>query len=319
VGLLPLALVAACAAAADRMPRAASAGDARALVGHGEGATPTEAHAAALADLAAQVRARVWARTRRLAQAGVEADRVWGSVRASQEIEVETRLVYAELARRQRVHLDEAGRASVILVLGRAEWAARRRAEVAEEARLVLGEIGRRSTAPSVVRWHALGRAVAAARVWRAAEEEASTIDPSSGDATPTIDQALAALLTARDAQARGLECVVRIEGDAALQAVAAAACGASPTPSLLGAPASDAHRLLVRGRVVRTLVGDAGLVFAESRAVLVLEGDGRTLETLVVGGPAVRRGHLDAARARAAADSALLALTQAELEARFR
>lgn len=313
--LLPVLLLAACAGGAGRPSRAAWAADARTLVGHGEGATPAEAHAAALADLAAQVRARVSARTHRLARAEASSNRVWGSVQASQEIDVDARLEHAELARRRRLAVNELGRSSVVLVLDRAAWAARHRAQVEEESRLVARPIG---GAP-VVRWHALGRAVRAARACRNAEQEAATMDPASGDATPAIDDALAAILAARDAQARGLECVVRIEGDAALQEVAAAACGASPTPSVLGAPASDAHRLLVRGRVERTRVDDEGLVFVQSRAVLVLEGDGRTLETLVLGGALTRRGHLDAARASAAADAALLALVQAELEARFR
>lgn len=318
-------LFAACGAARRSGAHAVRAGDARTLVGHGEGATTTEAHTAALADLAAQVRARVSARTHRLAQAGTDGGRVWGSVDARHEVDVEASLAFAELARRGRLRVDASGRTSVTLLLDRAAWATRRRAQASEEASLVLAEAARlrdaatpRVAAP-VVRWHALGRAVSAARAWRAAEQEAASIDPESPDETPLVDRALDALLAARDREAQGLACVVRIDGDADLEAVAAAACTASPTPPLLGAPLSDAHRLLLSGRVDRTLARDDGLVFAESRLVLVLEGDGRTLETLVVGGPATRRGHLDPARARAAADGLLLSLSRAALEARFR
>ena len=320
-----LLLGAGCVAPPRGGAHAAPASDARTLVGHGEGATVTEAHTAALADLAAQVRARVSARTRRLAQATRDAGEVWGSVHVRQEVDVDASLPFPELARRRRLRVDLSGRSTVTLLLDRTAWAARRRAEAAEQAALVLSETSRLSeaaaprAAPSVVRWHALGRAVAAARAWRTAEREAASIDPGSPDATPVVDRALDALVAARDAQAHGLACVVRIDGDPALEGIAAAACGAARTPPLLGAVASDAHRLVLSGRVDRTLIRDAGLVFAESRLVLQVEGGGRTLETLVLGGPSTRRGHLDATRARGAADGVLLSLAQAALEARFR
>jgi hypothetical protein len=173
--------------------------------------------------------------------------------------------------------------------------------------------------ASSVAHWHALGRAVAAARAWRIAEAEAAAVDPSGQDGTAPIDRAVARLVAERDAHARGFSCVARVDGDAALAAVVAGACGAAAVPELLGPPAADARRLVVRGRVERAIARDGGLVFAQSRVVLTLEGDGRTLETLVVGGPETRSGHLDEARATAGADAALRRSVLEALEPRFR
>jgi hypothetical protein len=341
-----LTLCAACAGPAVRS--VAWRAEMREVVGIGEGATIAAAHEAAVADLAAQVRAQVEVRSERLAEAGLEGDRAWSSTWARRTIAVGARLSFAELARRQRASIDGAGRATVVLRLDRAAWAGRRRAAVASDAAVVLAALrsmsdaepaasdaqialgaprgpdraeppARDRGASPVADWHELGRAVASARAWRIAEMEAAAVDPSEQDGTPAIDRALVRLVAERDARARGMSCVARVDGDAALEAVVAGACGALSVPTLLGPPASDARRLLIRGRVERTLARDAGLVFAESRVVLTLEGDGRTLETLVVGGAQTRRGHLDEVRAIAGADAALQRAVAAALAPRFR
>jgi hypothetical protein len=164
--------LAACAAGSPPVSRAPGMqGD---LIGEGEGSSVTEAHEAALADLAAQVRASVVSSTSRTAMALWRGGEVRSSVSIVQSIDVRASFDQGGLARRLSVEHGSEG-VRVRLALDRARFAASlRTSRIALDA-TIRGALGEDRADP-VADWDALRRAAGAAH--RALAIELDPLEP---------------------------------------------------------------------------------------------------------------------------------------------
>ncbi|MBI2897041.1 MAG: hypothetical protein HYY06_26020 [Deltaproteobacteria bacterium] len=276
------------------------------LVGEGEGPTLAEAHGAALADLAVQIRARVVSFTSRTAMAHRRGDEVRASSSIVQSIDVDASFDQGGLARRLSVE-HRSGRVRVRLGLDRARYAARlRTGRIPLDAaiRAALGE----ARADPVADWDASRRASAAAMRALAIELEASAVDGRSVTLYRTAE-IVAELETRRAVAASRLAVDVQIDDEPQITADVEALCARVFTSP------HAAGRLAVRGVIQRRTFFDRDLAFAESQARLGVWNGARLLEQIVVPGSATRAGHRTPRAALQRSELALRRLILHELE----